>query len=175
MTADVLIRDSVPGDLAAIESIYPEAFPDEDLLPLVRDLLREARMVSSLVGTAGSQVVGHVVFTPCRVAGSSSRLAMLGPLAVAPAWQGQGVGSEIVRSGLQRLEVDGVSQVLVLGDPAYYGRFGFRPESRVMPPYALPPEWVGAWQSKGLGDAATSGRGELELPRPWLKPALWSP
>ena len=175
MTTNIQIRDSVADDLAAIESIYPEAFPDEDLLPLVRDLLREPSFASSLVAIVDSQLVGHAVFTSCGVVGSSCRAALLGPLAVAPAWQRRGIGSAIVRAGLLRLEDAGIAQVLVLGDPAYYGRFGFAPESRVAPPYPLPPEWDGAWQSMVLGSTATPCRGELELPRPWLQPALWAP
>ena len=175
MTESIEICESMPGDLAAIELLYPDAFPDEDLLPLVRDLLREATAALSLVGIIDSRLVGHVIFTKCGVVGSSGKAALLGPLAVAPAWQRQGIGSAMVRAGLRRLEDAGVSHVYVLGDPAYYGRLGFLPESCVAPPYPLPDEWGGAWQSKSLRGAATPGPGKLSLPRPWLNPALWAP
>ncbi len=175
MTESMEIRESVPGDLAAIELLYPEAFPDEDLLPLVRDLLEEAPVAMSLAGITDSRLVGHVIFTKCSVVGSSDQAALLGPLAVAPAWQRQGIGSALVRAGLRRLEDGGVSHVYVLGDPAYYGRLGFLPESCVAPPYLLPDEWSGAWQSKSLGGAAMPRPGKLSLPRPWLQPALWAP
>lgn len=169
------IRESVPGDLASIEAFYPDAFPDEDLRPLVRELLQEASVAVSLVGIIGASLVGHVIFTACRVDGSSDKVALLGPLAVAPAWQGRGIGSALVRAGLQRLENASVTQVYVLGDPAFYARFGFVPEARVAPPYALPAKWRGAWQSMGLGGGAPPGRGTLSVPRPWLQPALWAP
>lgn len=175
MTDSIEIRESVLGDLAAISLLYPKAFPDEDLLPLVRELLQESAVTSSLVGIIGSGLVGHILFTKCSVVGSNGEASLLGPLAVAPACQKEGIGSALVRAGLQCLEDAGVSQVYVLGDPAYYGRFGFAPESRVAPPYALPPEWEGAWQSKSLGCAVTPPPGKLSLPGPWLQPALWAP
>jgi putative acetyltransferase len=169
------IRESVPGDLAAIELLYTDTFPDEDLVPLVRELLQETTVTLSLVGTIDSSLVGHVIFTTCGVAGSSDKVALLGPLTVASAWQKQGIGSEIVRAGLQRLEKAGVPHVCVLGDPAYYGRFGFVPETIVTPPYPLPAEWRKAWQSMSLGNAGPPGRGKLSVPQPWLQPALWEP
>ena len=115
------------------------------------------------------------MFTLCGLAGSSFRAALLGPLAVAPAWQRQGIGSAIVRAGLQRLKDADVDLVCVLGDPAYYGRFGFVPETLVEPPFSLPAEWGGAWQSHYLGDTTVSGSGKLTVPPQWLQPAVWSP
>lgn len=170
---DIEIRESAPADRAAIEALYPEVFPQEDLLPLVGTLLREGGSVLSLVALRGVALVGHGVFTMCSIEGSSARAALLGPLAVAPAAQQQGIGSAIVRTGLQRLERDGVVSVFVLGDPAYYRRFGFTPETRVAPPYALPEAWRGAWQSRRLGTMAPPEAGTLCVPRPWREPALW--
>ena len=169
------IRDSAPGDLASIEALYPEAFPDEDLLPLVRELLQEASGVLSLVASIDRSVAAHAMFTTCGVAESAGRVALLGPLAVAPARQRRGIGKAIVAAGLQRLENAGVSLVCVLGDPAYYGRLGFVPEADVEPPYPLPAEWEGAWQSIGLIRGEPSPRGTLSVPRPWLHPRLWAP
>lgn len=171
----VEIREGAPGDRAAIEALYPAAFPDEDLLPLVRALLDRAPGVLSLVAVVGQSVAGHGLFTPCGVAGSGERIALLGPLAVAPARQGQGVGSAIVRAGIARLERAGLGHVCVLGDPAYYARFGFAPETRLAPPYPLPEDWRGAWQSLPLGQAGPPRRGRLRVPEPWRRPALWAP
>jgi putative acetyltransferase len=109
------------------------------------------------------------------VFGSSVNAALLGPLAVAPAWQRQGIGSAIVRAGLRRLEDANVSRVYVLGDPAYYGRLGFLPETLVEPPFPLPAEWDGAWQSRDLGKTTTPCAGKLSVPPQWLQPALWAP
>jgi len=175
MSDELEIRESVQGDSGVIESLYPEVFPDENLLPLVRDLLRDAAVTTSLVGAVDSRIVGHVIFTKCGVVGRDVNAALLGPLAVAPAWQRQGIGSAIVRAGLRRLEDMDVNVVFVLGDPAYYGRLGFRPESLVEPPFRLPAEWDGAWQSRSFGDAMAPRPGKLSVPRQWLQPALWAP
>ena len=162
-------------NLSAIELLYPDAFPEEDLLPLVRELLQETAIALSLVGIVESSLAGHGIFTTCGVAGSSANVALLGPLAVASARQRQGLGSAIVKMGMRRLEKAGVTHVYVLGDPAYYGRLGFVPEAHVVPPYQLPAEWSEAWQSMSLGSAAPRPRGRLTVPQPWLDPALWAP
>ncbi len=169
------ICTGVPGDAAAIESLYPEAFPEEDLLPLVRDLLRDSENVVSLVGKTGSQLVGHVVFTRCGIADNSAKAALLGPLAVAPDWQNRGIGSALVRTGLRHLIDVEVELVFVLGDPAYYGRLGFAPDALVEPPFALPAECSGAWQSQYLMSIAAPYAGKLTVPLPWRHSALWSP
>lgn len=174
MSERIEIRESLPGDLASIETLYPDAFPDEDLLPLVRELLREGPIVLSLVGTIDTSLVGHVIFTTCGVAAGTGQVALLGPLAVARAWQRQGIGSAIVHAGLQRLESAGVTRVHVLGDPAYYGRLGFVPEADVVPPYPLPAEWRGAWQTMVLHRVEPPLRGQLSVPQPWLRPGLWT-
>lgn len=169
------IRQSLPRDIASIEKLYADAFPDEELLPLVKDLLQETPIVLSLVGISGRSLVAHVIFTPCSIDDCTEKVALLAPLAVATTWQRQGIGSAIVRAGLQRLENDGVAQVYVLGDPRYYGRLGFLPEDGVSPPYPMPKEMRGAWQSINLGTAATHHRGKLSVPQPWLQPSLWAP
>lgn len=63
--------------------------------------------------------------------------------------------------------------MLVLGDPAYYGRFGFSQENNILPPYPLPAAWASAWQSKSLIDGAATVEGPLTVPEPWQDPALW--
>ncbi|HMA15635.1 MAG: GNAT family N-acetyltransferase [Bacteroidota bacterium] len=175
MPGDIVVRESRSDDAAALEKLYPEAFPNEDLLPVVRALLSEGPAVLSLVATAGQTLVGHVAFTTCSVEGSSQRYAMLAPLAVTPGRQRQGIGSALVREGLRRLEAGGTAQVHVLGDPAYYGRFGFTADEDVAPPYPLPPEWKGAWQVLRLRDDAPPARGTLTVPPLWRQPALWAP
>lgn len=174
MDDKIEVRESLPDDLVAIETLYPRAFPDEDLLPLVRQLLTEKTIVLSLVGIVDRTLVGHGMFTTCGVSGTNAAVALLGPLGVAPALQRQGVGSAIVSTGLQRLEDRGISNVYVLGDPAYYGRFGFEPDGQVAPPYPLPEEWHGAWQSLALHGDKPPLQGTLSVPQPWLQPRFWS-
>ncbi len=172
------IRDGAADDWAALERLYPAAFPDEDLLPLLRALLEDPCGVLSLAAVSGNAVAGHVVFTPCGIDdgnGGTVRAALLGPLAVAPDYQRRGVGGALVRAGLARLETDGFSQVFVLGDPAYYGRFGFVPRAPVATPCPIPEEWAAAWQVLALGDAEPVPAGSLSVPLPWRRPELWAP
>ena len=76
------IRESQETELGAIESLYAKAFPDEDLLPLVRDLLQNSVIVTSMVAVADSQIVGHLIFTRCGLVGDNVEIALLGPLGV---------------------------------------------------------------------------------------------
>jgi len=169
------IRVSNADDIDAIVSMYPSAFPDEDLVPVVRNLLADPEVAMSLVATVDDQIVGHVVFTTCAVEGSNLKASLLAPLAVAPSHQRQGIGSGLVNAGLKRLTDFGIDGVFVLGDPAYYSRLGFTPDSAIQPPYPLPAEWYAAWQSQFPGGAAPTGTGKLAVPSQWLDPALWAP
>jgi len=169
------IRPSTPDDHSALASLYPAVFPNEDLVPLVDALLRIGDEVVSLVTSHSSSVTGHLVMTPCAVDPAGGRAGLLGPLAVAPDWQGRGLGTALVREGLARMESVGAWRVCVLGDPGYYGRFGFSPESRLLPPYPLPEEWRDAWQSIALGGADSRLTGQLVVPEPWRRPELWGP
>ena len=171
----MLVRTSVSADAAAIDALYPDAFPEEDLLPLVRKLLSEPTMVLSLVGVMDARVVGHACFTRCGDLGNGLSTALLGPVAVAPGSQKQGVGGSMIKAGFQELEKEGVSRLFVLGDPAYYGRFGFKQDSLVETPCPIPAEWGSAWQSRLLGESSAPCAGKLTVPEPWRQPGLWAP
>ena len=169
------IRKSTIADLPQIDFLYPAAFPNEDLLPIVRDLLGLPDSVMSLVAMSDNSVVGNISFTDCNVSGSKLRGSLLAPLAVSPDHQRSGVGSALVREGLVLLEEQGVAQVFVLGDPAYYSRFGFTQESEVSTPYEIPAEWASAWQSLNLAGSENLGEGGLQLPEAWMRRGLWAP
>jgi len=173
MPDKVMIRPSTPDDLPAIEQLYSVAFPEEDLLELVRALIAETAPTLSLVAISDGTLAGHSVFTICGLEENKSLVGLLGPLAVAPDLQRRGIGTALVRDGLARLRVDGVAPVCVLGDPAYYGRLGFSAEEHILPPYALPPEWSGAWQA--IGNLEMPCKGTLRPPDVWMQPALWQP
>jgi putative acetyltransferase len=169
------IRESREGDRTAIEQLYPAAFPTEDLIPLVRRLLADPGITLSLVATGDEQVIGHAILTRCALSDSSRRAALLGPVAVAPAAQRQGVGSALIEAGLRRLKDAGVGVVCVLGDPGYYGRFGFNPGCRISPPYDLPADWHDAWQCLALDHHGLPANAALLIPPPWDDAALWGP
>lgn len=174
MPTDPEIRKSTSNDVEAVVSMYPLAFPDEDLVPVVRNLLADPDVAMSLVATVDGEIVGHVAFTTCAVEESDLNASMLAPLAVRPDFQRQGIGSAIVDAGLQRLRDSDFDVVFVLGDPAYYSRLGFGHESQVQPPYPLPAEWYTAWQSQYLGEVTSSCSGRLAVPSQWRDPALWA-
>ena len=172
--SDLIIRTALASDGDQILSLYPAAFPDEDLLPIVRALSAERRGVLSLVAVQGVRLVGQVFFTDCGIDGSTHVPILLGPLAVDPAFQRSGVGSQLVKTGLSMLKASGSVEVLVLGDPDYYGRFGFRPNAIVEPPYRIPDAWRPAWQYLPLDGRAEGLAGMLTVPAPWQDPALWA-
>jgi putative acetyltransferase len=165
----------VASDAPDLETLYGAAFPDEDLLPLVKRLLREEPAILSLAAEVADRLAGHIIFTPCGVDHRNDCVALLGPLAVMPSRQRQGVGRALVRVGLDQLAQGNARRVLVLGDPAYYGRFGFLPEDSILPPYDLPATWTAAWQSIAVGADVVRIAGQLRPPAAWLQAALWAP
>lgn len=169
------IRRSSPSDNEAIIAIYPAAFPDEDLLPLLHELLNDHQHVISLVAIHDATLIGHIATTTCTIEGRDEQAALLGPLAVTPDFQNQGIGSTLINECLRHLRNNAIAQALVLGDPAYYTRFGFNPETKVTPPYDLPPEWDTAWQSVNLHNTKPVLVGKLKVPKHWQQPALWLP
>jgi len=175
MTATVQVRAAVPADLPLIERLLSEAFPDEDLVPLVRALHADANAGTAFVAVTDGGLAGYLFMTVCSIDSGSDTVAMLGPLGVVPKWQQCGIGGALVGAGVDWARQAGMTKVLVLGDPAYYGRLGFTPEALIATPYPLPAEWRHAWQSIGLATAASSGEATLMVPEPWREPALWGP
>ena len=170
-------RQTTAQDISQVLQLYPKAFPDEDLRPVVAALLEPETDfdVLSMATFEDSELIAHVLFTICGTREVDQSGALLAPLGVTPSHQRRGLGASLVRAGLETLEASGTRQVFVLGDPAYYGRFGFRTESAVRPPYALPEEWEGAWQSILISGRTPLDEGPLFLPEPWMDPALWRP
>jgi putative acetyltransferase len=175
VTDNLVIRETTSGDIAQVLALYPQAFPEEELRPVVSALLEKGSDVLSLAGFDGDALVAHVLFTACGTEERDRTGVLLGPLCVMPSLQRQGLGTSLVRAGLERLEKIGIKQVFVLGDPAYYQRFGFSPERQVLAPYPIPEEWADAWQSIPLAARALLAAGRLSLPEPWMEPALWGP
>jgi putative acetyltransferase len=169
------LRLSTPSDMTEIEHLYSEAFPDEDLFPLVSELVNRDYPVHSFVAVRQNGIVGHVAFTICRVVPGDAEVALLAPLCAAPAFQAQGIGSALVCRGFECMTGLGIGQVMVLGDPNYYSRFGFAPDDRIEPPYQLPDAWKDAWQSVQLQPEIPGLSGKLITPEPWNVKALWVP
>ncbi len=98
---------------------------------LVDALREQAHPVVSLVAEAAGEVVGHIMLSPVSLGGHPElRVMGLAPMAVAPAHQRKGIGSALVRAGLEQCRQLGFGAVVVLGHPSYYPRFGFLPAAR---------------------------------------------
>ncbi len=169
MSAPVRITAEAPGP-DEIERLYAAAFPQEALSALVLALLALDEGVISLAARAPDAIAGHALFTLCAVEDGGTA-ALLGPLAVAPDRQRQGLGGALIQAGLTALEATPASHVLVLGDPTYYERFGFAPERTITPAHPIPARWSNAWRSITLKPVRAAGR--LMPPSPWDDPALW--
>jgi putative acetyltransferase len=118
------IRDEHPADVDAVRHVNRQAFGQEQEGRIVDALRARGAAMLSLVAVAEGTVVGHILFSPLNV--GSAIGAALGPMAVAPAYQRQGIGSRLVTRGVERLRHDGCPFIVVIGHPAFYPRFGFQ-------------------------------------------------
>jgi putative acetyltransferase len=173
----VRIREAQASDAQGIRGVHLAAFRDEghvvaDLaLAMLSD--ESARPILVLVAEAEKSVVGSIIFSSVRIPGSESGPSyILAPLAVAPKMQGMGVGRQLIESGLIVLRKRGAELVFVLGDPRYYGRFGFRTGHKVSAPYDLPyPE---AWMCLPLGAVVPEEvAGQLACAESLNRPEHW--
>ncbi|MGH9765522.1 MAG: GNAT family N-acetyltransferase [Blastocatellia bacterium] len=119
---DILVRDEAQSDFARIREIHRLAFGGSEEAKLVDDLRRDGFAKLSLVAEVGGHVVGHILFSRLEAPMPALSLA---PVGVDPSSQKRGVGSALIREGLKRAERSGWVSVFVLGDTAYYERFGF--------------------------------------------------
>ena len=128
----VRIRPEAPGDAAVIARVVKRAFEGHPHSAgtearIVRTLRAADALSVSLVAEVGGQVLGYVAASPVSVAGQPSSWHGLGPVAVDPTIQRAGTGSALVAECLARLRDLGAAGCVVLGEPAFYGRFGFEP------------------------------------------------
>ncbi|WP_439887708.1 GNAT family N-acetyltransferase [Pseudomonas sp. MBLB4123] len=128
---EILIRDEHQGDVEGIHRITASAFRDAPHTDhteqfIVQALRRAGALVVSQVATSKGEVIGHVAISPVGISDGSCNWFGLGPISVLPEYQGRGVGSRLMESALTELEAKGAAGCVVLGDPDFYGRFGFR-------------------------------------------------
>ena len=139
----MVVRKEELQDRQAVRSVNLAAFETAVEASLVDALRQQARPFVSLVAQDGADVVGHIMFSPVSLA-SHAELHLMGlaPMAVMPTHQRKGVGSALVRAGIERCRELGVGAVVVLGHPGYYPRFGFQPSVRfgIASEYDAPPE-----------------------------------
>lgn len=127
----MIVRPEQVADRAAVRAVNAAAFETRAEADLVDALREQVRPLISLVAEADGAVVGHILFSPVTIDGRPDlRLLGLAPMAVVPDHQRHGVGTALVRAGLDRCRQLGVGVVVLLGHPAYYPRFGFVPATR---------------------------------------------
>jgi putative acetyltransferase len=125
------IRAEKENDRDVVYAVNVLAFETPSEANLVDMLREQARPVVSLVAEDNGQVIGHIMFSPVALSGYPDLKVMgLAPMAVAPEHQRKGIGSALVRAGLEQCRQLGFAAVVVLGHPDYYTRFGFSPASR---------------------------------------------
>jgi putative acetyltransferase len=168
-----LVRLEEPEDREAVAVVHRDAFGRSDEADLVEALrgcpafLPELSLVA--VEPPAGRVIGHVLFSPIEVRGErgSHPALALAPVAVLGPRQGRGVGSALIRDGLERARALGHALVIVVGHPAYYPRFGFLPATArgIRAPFAVRDE---AFMALELRPGALAGvSGEVVYPAPF--------
>lgn len=174
------VRLATSFDSEAVREVYLCAFSESEkqkVSELAVSLLMEETKLDtiSLVAEADGAVVGHIAFSPVTVDASRGwKGYILAPLGVKPDYQKRKIGSNLIKSGMERLSKMGVNVVFVYGDPQYYNRFGFNPDiaSRYSPPYDL--QYPFGWQAISLCESVLSDRSaKLSCVTPLCDPALW--
>ena len=127
----VIIRFETPRDLEAIRGVNIVAFEHHPFSHQTEHLIVEALRAAdaldvSLVAEVDGEVVGHIAFSAAGIGDASSGWFLLGPVAVLPDHQGKGVGRALVETGLGALRSRAACGCVLVGDPAFYSRFGFR-------------------------------------------------
>lgn len=135
----IKIREEQPQDIKAIREVHMRAFGQTQEADLVDKLRQNCNDLLSLVALMENHVVGHILFSPATIEVEDRTVQGMGlaPMAVLPECQRRGIGSELVRTGIARLESRQCPFVIVLGHAHYYPRFGFEPASR----HGIRSEW----------------------------------
>ncbi|MGP0904199.1 GNAT family N-acetyltransferase [Serratia sp. CY76391] len=164
----MLIRVEIPVDAAGIDALLRRAFGRDDEADLVQQLREDGLLTLGVVATDDEGgVVGYAAFSPVDVAGEDRQWVALAPLAVDESLRRQGLAEKLVYEGLDSLNEFSYAAVVVLGDPAYYGRFGFKPAAA----YGLNCRWPdaeSAFQVYTLAQDALNGvSGEVAFSAPF--------
>jgi len=122
------IREECADDVAAVHHLNRRVFGQDQESNIVDALRANGAALLSLVATVDDRVVGHIMYSPVSVGGDVNGAA-LGPMAVLPEHQRQGIWSKLLETGNRKLKDAGCPCIIVVGHADYYPRFGFRPAS----------------------------------------------
>ena len=127
---EIIIQKETPKNYLEVQGILRACFKREGEGNLVKALRSNDRTILSLVAVQKGEVVGHVTFTPVTTSPLSTTTGLgLAPLAVKPKYQKHGIGAKLVEEGLRLCLELGYDFVVLLGNPKYYQRFGFKKTS----------------------------------------------
>ena len=148
------IRPEQTGDEAAVRTMVQRAFAGQPYSQgeeheVVDRLRADGDLLLSLVALAGETIVGQISFSPALLENGEDGWVVLGPLAVDPACQRQGVGRALIAAGEAAMRLRGARGMTVLGDPQFYARFGFAQNTGMW----LAGDLGWAFQVKSLGAA----------------------
>jgi putative acetyltransferase len=158
------IREERPADIAAIRDVNRRAFGQDQEANIVDALRTNGAALLSLVATIDEEVVGHIMYSAATVE-AAWKGAALGPMAVLPEYQRQGIGSRLVEEGNGKLKAAGCPFIIVVGHPEFYPRFGFEPASA----YGITCEWdlpADVFMIATLDPTSTKGMAGLAKFRP---------
>jgi len=127
----MIIRNETESDISVISDVTKAAFESLAISnhteQFIINALRAANALTiSLVAEVDGEVVGHIAFSPVTISDGSQNWYGLGPISVLPECQRQGIGRSLMQEGLSRLKARGAEGCVLVGDPGYYERFGFR-------------------------------------------------
>ena len=173
------IRESLENDKESIRKVHQNAFGQsegETVSQLAIDLLddKTALPILSLVAEQDNEIIGNVIFSSVNIEGVEGVSAyILAPLAVTSFAQRSGIGTQLIKNGLETLKERGAEIVLVYGDPIYYMRTGFKAEHNLKPPHKLeyPEE---AWMAQELVEnILTKMHGTVRCATSLSSPGYW--
>lgn len=125
----MIIRKEQPSDIEQIWHINAEAFDTDTEANLVNTLRNTGCPYISLVAEADDKIVGHILFTAVELSDNENNLKIMGlaPMAVLNQYQNRGIGSQLVKAGVEHCRALAYDVIVVLGHPNYYPKFGFVP------------------------------------------------
>lgn len=154
----ITIRPESPDDVRSISPLIRSAFhlvehSDGSEAQIVERLRKEGDLALSLVAEDADGIVGHIAFSPVRISDGAKGWYGLGPVSAKPALHRRGIGTALVKRGIADLRQNGARGIVLLGDPAFYGRFGFEHYPQLSFP-GPPPEY---FQALAIGGELPAG------------------